>query len=124
MSEHRPITSRKKAQALSTALFLVGLASLIFIDVWWPGIMLIIGLPLALRQYLLGRNYDMMVTLFVFVGTFISVQFDISWRIFLPILFTLGALYILFREFLGPDETSEEEKEEELNHEIEENEKK
>jgi hypothetical protein len=124
MSEHHPITSRKKAQALSTALFLVGLASLIFIDVWWPGIMLIIGLPLALRQYLLGRNYDMMVTLFVFVGTFISVQFDISWRIFLPILFTLGALYILFREFLGPDETSEEEKEEELNHEIEENKKK
>jgi hypothetical protein len=124
MSEHHPITSRKKAQALSTALFLIGMASLIFIDVWWPGIMLIIGLPLALRQYLLGRNYDMMMTLFVFVGTFISVQFDISWRIFLPILFTLGALYILFREFLGPDETTEEEKEEELNHEIEENKKK
>ncbi len=124
MSEHHPITSRKKAQALSTALFLIGMASLIFVDVWWPGIMLIIGLPLALRQYLVGRNYDMMVTLFVFVGTFISVQFDISWRIFLPILFTLGALYVLFREFLGPDETTEEEKEEELNHEIEENKKK
>jgi hypothetical protein len=124
MSEHHPITSRKKAQALSTALFLVGLATLIFVDVWWPGIMLIIGLPLALRQYLLGRNYDMMVTLFVFVGTYVSVQFDISWRIFLPILFTLGALYILFREFLGPDETTEEEKEEELNHEIEETKKK
>lgn len=124
MSEHHPITSRKKAQALSTALFLIGMASLIFVDVWWPGIMLIIGLPLALRQYLLGRNYDMMVTLFVFVGTFVSVQFDISWRIFLPILFTLGALYVLFREFLGPDETTEEEKEEELNHEIEENKKK
>jgi len=123
MSEHHPITSKKKAQALSTALFLVGLATLVFTDAWWPGIMLIIGLPLALRQYLLGRNYDMMVTLFVFVGTFVSVQFDISWRIFLPILFTLGALYILFREFLGPDETTEEEKEEELNHEIEENKK-
>lgn len=123
MSEHHPVTSRKKAQALSTALFLIGLATLIFVDVWWPGIMLIIGLPLALRQYLLGRTYDMMVTLFVFVGTFVSVQFDISWRVFLPILFTLGALYILFREFLGPDETTEEEKEEELNHEIEENKK-
>lgn len=123
MSEHHPITSRKKAQALSTALFLVGLATLIFVDIWWPGIMLIIGLPLALRQYLLGRTYDTMVTLFVFVGTFVSVQFDISWRVFLPILFTLGALYILFREFLGPDETTEEEKEEELNHEIEENKK-
>ena len=123
MSEHHPITSRKKAGALSTALFLIGLATLIFTDAWWPGIMLIVGLPLALRQFLMGRTYDMMVSLLVFVGTFITVQFDISWKIFLPVLFTLGAIYILFREFLGPDETTEEEKEEELNHEIEEKKK-
>ena len=123
MSEHHPITSKRKAQALSTALFLLGLTSLIFTDAWWPGIMLIIGLPLALRQFLVGRTYDTMVTLLVFVGTFVTVQFDISWRIFLPILFTLGALYILFREFFGPDETTEEEREEELNHEIEEDQK-
>ncbi len=123
MSEHHPITSKKKAQTLSTALFLIGLAVLIFTNSWWPGVMLAIGLPLALRQYLLGRNYDMMVTLLIFVGTFVTVQFDISWRIFLPILFTLGALYILLREFFGPDETTEEEKEEELNHEIEEEKK-
>ena len=123
MSGLHPVTSRKKAQALSTALFLIGLATLIFTDAWWPGVMLIIGLPLALRQYLLGRTYDMMMTLLVFIGTFVTVQFDISWRIFLPILFTLGALYILFREVLGPDETTEEEKEEELNREIEENKK-
>jgi hypothetical protein len=123
MSDHRPITSKKKAQSLSTALLLLGLATLVFTDAWWPGVMLIIGLPLALRQYLLGRNYDTMVTLFVFIGTFVSVQFDISWRVFLPVLFTLGALYIIFREFFGPDETTEEEKEEELNQEIEENKK-
>ena len=123
MSDHRPITSRKKAQALSTALFLVGLATLVFTDAWWPGIMLIIGLPVALRQYLLGKHYDMLITLLVFIGTFVTVQFDISWRLFLPILFTLGALYILFREFLGPDETTEEEKEEELNCEIKEEDK-
>lgn len=123
MSEHHPITSKKKAQNLSTALFLIGLATLIFTEAWWPGIMLIVGLPLALRQFLLGRTYDTMVTLLVFVGTFITVQFDISWEIFLPVLFTLGAIYILFRELWGPDETTEEEKEEELNHEIEEKKK-
>lgn len=123
MSEHPPITSKRKAQATSTALFLVGLAILVFTDVWWPGMMLVLGLPLALRQYLLGRTYDMLISLLVFVGTFVTVQFDISWRLFLPILFTLGALYILFREFFGPDETTEEEKEEELNCEIEEKKK-
>ncbi len=124
MSEHHPITSRKKAGALSTALFLLGLAVLTFTEnYWWPGIMLVIGVPLALRQFLTGRTYDMVVSLLVFVGTFVTVQFDISWKIFLPILFTLGAIYILFREFMGPDERSEEEKEEELNHEIEEDKK-
>ena len=119
-----PITSRKKAQALSTALFLFGLALLLLSDLWWPGIMLAVGLPLALRQYLLGRSYDMLVTLLVFVGTFVTVQFDISWRIFLPVLFTLGALYILFREFISPEQISEEEKEEDLNCEIDEDKKK
>ncbi len=119
-----PITSKKKAQAVSTALFLIGLAILIFTENWWPGIMLVIGLPLALRQYLLGRTYDMGITLLVFLGAFITVQFDISWRILLPILFTLGALYILFREFFGPQETTEEEKEEDIQHEIEEKKKK
>lgn len=117
---HHPITSRKKAQAISTALFLLGLAILIFTDAWWPGIMLAIGIPLALRQYLLGRTYDMGITLLVFLGTFVTVQFDISWRVFLPILFTLGAIYILFREFAGAEEEDEEEKEEDLNHELEE----
>ncbi len=124
MSEHHPITSRKRAHTLSTALFLIGLAILSFTGIWWPGIMLVVGVPLALRQYLLGRNYDMMVTLLVFVGTFVTVQFDISWQVFLPTLFSIGAIYLLFREFFGPDETTEDEKEEELNCEIEEEKKK
>lgn len=82
--------------------------------------MIVIGLPLAFRQFLLGRTYDALISLLVFVGTFVTVQFELSWQIFLPILFTLAAIYILFREFFGPDETTEEEKEEEINHEIEE----
>src|SRR3989344_393532 len=119
-----PLTSHKRAQALSAVVFFLGLAIIIVTDAWWPGIMLAIGLPIALRQYLLGRTYDMMISLLVFVGTFVTVQYDISWRIFLPVLFTLGALYILFREFLGPDETTEEEREEELEREIEEKKRK
>ncbi len=117
------ISSRRRAQAVSTAFFLLGLAILCFTDAWWPGLMLVIGLPLALRQYLLGRTYDMMITLLVFVGTFVTVQYDISWRLFLTILFTLGAIYILFREFLTPDATTEEEKEEDVEKEIEEEKK-
>jgi predicted membrane protein len=123
----RAILSKKKAGALSTALFLIGLAILAFTQVWWPGIMLAIGLPMALRQYLLGRTYDMCISLLVFVGTFVTVQFDISWKIFLPILFTIGAIYVLLREFLAPDEANREDevdKDEDIQHEMEEKKKK
>ena len=121
------ITSKKKALALSTALFLIGLAILVVTEAWWPGIMLAVGLPLALRQYLLGRTYDMCISLLVFVGTFVTVQFDITWRVFLPILFTIGAIYVLCREFMSPDDEDEEdevEKDEDVQHEIEEEKKK
>ncbi len=122
----QPITSKKKAHAFSTALFLIGVAILIITEMWWPGLMLAVGLPLALRQYLLGRTYDMGVSLLVFVGTFVTVQYNISWRIFLPVLFTIGGIYILCREFLAPDEEDEDEvdKDEDIQHEIEEKKKK
>jgi predicted membrane protein len=122
----QPITSKKKAHALSTALFLIGLAILIVTEAWWPGLMLAVGLPLALRQYLLGRTYDMGVSLLVFVGTFVTVQYNITWRVFLPVLFTIGGIYILCREFLAPDEEPEDEadKDEDIQHEIEEKKKK
>lgn len=114
------LVSKKRAQALSCALILLGLAALTLTGEWWPGLMLVIGLPLALRQYLLGRRYDMLVTLLVFVGTFILVEFDIPWKLFLPAIFTVGAIYILCREFFESRGETENEVEEDINHEIEE----
>ncbi|MES2121593.1 MAG: hypothetical protein V4492_02305 [Chlamydiota bacterium] len=113
------IVSHKRAKAISVAVFLVGIAIVTYLDAWWPGIMLAVGVPLALRQYLVGRHYDMGVSLFIFIGVFATVQFNISW-ILLPVLFALGGLFILFREFLESDETTVAEEEEDLNHEIEE----
>lgn len=118
-----PITSWKKAHTLSFLVFLAGLAILTFTKAWWPGIMLVIGLPIALRQYLMGRKYDMIISLIVFIGVFITVQFSIQWEVLLPVLFTLGGIYIFFREFLLV-KISEPEKEEEINKEIEENQEK
>lgn len=113
-------TSKKRAKSISFALFLIGLAILMFLKTWWPGIMLVVGIPLALRQYLLGRHYDLGVTLFVFVGVFVTVQFDISWEILLPVLFALGGVYILFREYLESEEEPLADEEEDINQEIEE----
>ena len=110
--------SRRTAQALSFALFLFGLALLAYLNAWWPGIMLVLGLPVALREYLLGRYYDVGITLFVFVGVFITVQFKIAWQVLLPILFTIGGIYVLFREYLESKQTSTSEEEEDINTEI------
>jgi 4-hydroxybenzoate polyprenyltransferase len=114
------LASKRRAKTLSVALFLVGLAIITYLNAWWPGIMLAIGIPLALRQYLLGRRFDMGMTLFVFIGVFVTVQFDISWQRILPVLFALGGIYILFREYLESKEEPLEEEEEDMNQEIEE----
>lgn len=114
------ITTKRRAKAISLALFLIGLAILTYTHAWWPGIMLAIGIPLALRQYLLGRRYDMAISLFVFVGVFLTVQFNISWEILLPVLFTLGAIYVFFREYIESKETPLAEEEEDINLEVEE----
>lgn len=114
------MASKRRAKAFSVALFLIGLAIITYLNAWWPGIMLAVGIPLALRQYLLGRHYDMGITLFVFIGVFVTVQFNISWEILLPVLFALGGIYILFREYLESKEEPLEEEEEDINQEIEE----
>lgn len=113
-----PKVSQRRARALSSSLFLVCLAVVSFSGAWWPNIMLAIGIPLALRQYLLGRVYDMFLSLAIFGGAYIVAGYQISWEILLPVLFSIGAIYILVREFLNPYPTSEDEDEESLNLEI------
>ncbi len=119
----RVFVSKKRAKALGSALFLLGFAGLFFTHQWWPAIMFVIGIPLALRQFLLGRVYDAFVTLLVFISIPILLECNIPWEIFLPSILTIAAIYILCREFLESRQVTEDEKEEDLNHEIEEDQK-
>ena len=95
-----PKFSKRTSRALSQALFLIGLAILFYVESWWPGIMLVIGLPLTLKQLLNGRPFDAALSLFVFIGFFIIANFDISWKVLMPILFMTSALYIVCREWV------------------------
>src|SRR5579883_3454029 len=117
-----PRTSRRRASALSSASFFIGLAIIALTDAWWPWLMLVIGTPIALRQFLLGHIYDMWITLIIFYGAFIASFFSIAWNILLPILLIMSAVYILVREFQLSKEHPEDEEEEDVNHEIEEEE--
>ncbi len=118
--EMHHIVSEKKTKAFASILFLIGLALLSFMDAWWPGIMLVIGIPLAIRQFLLAKFYDMAVTLLVFGGVFFIVQFGFWQNLLLPVLFIVGALYISFQEYFRRTTEPEDEREEDLNEELEE----
>ncbi len=108
----KPLLMRKKAKIVALIVFLLALIIVTYMGAWWPGIMLAVGLPLAILQYLQGRMYDVGITLFVFVGAFFTVQFNIKWEVFLPILFAIGGIYIFFREFIYSRSPEEEEMEE------------
>lgn len=112
-------SSQRRAQSVSTALFLLGLAIVSFTKSWWPNAILVIGIPIAVRQYLLGRFHDMMISVLVFGGVYVTLNYEISWNILLPVIFLTASIYVLFREFLETRSDTEVEKEEELNLEIE-----
>lgn len=108
----KPLLLRKKAKIVALIIFLLSLIIVTYSGAWWPGIMLAVGIPLAILQYLEGRIFDMLISLFVFVGAFVTVQFNIQWEILLPVLFGLGGIYIFFREWLYSRPPEKEEFEE------------
>lgn len=116
----QPLVSQKKAKSISISLFLIALAIVSYTGQWWPGIMLAVGLPLAFKQYLSGKKYDVLITLIVFIGTFITVKTEYSAPVLLPVLFTLGGIYVFCRDWLEASYLTEEEREDDLNEEIEE----
>lgn len=91
---------RKRAKLVSLVVFFLVIIIIALTKSWWPGILLALGLPLAIFQYMQGRRYDTMLSLFVFVGAFVTVQFNISWEILLPVLFSIGGIYLFLREWI------------------------
>ena len=115
--------SLKKTNGISTGVLLISLGILAFLNSWWPGILIVLGVSLGLRQYLLGRYYDMGFSFLIFFGLFIIIITPLPFNFLVPILFILAGIYMLCREFLIPDPTTEIEEEEEIELEIEEDSK-
>ena len=97
--------SKRRAEAISTGVLLISLGLLFYFNAWWPGILLAIWAFLGTRQILTKRYFDFALTTLILVGSFLLTIFNIDWRTLGPILFILGGLYIIFREyFYGNDE--------------------
>ncbi|MBJ7448931.1 MAG: hypothetical protein JHC93_01070 [Parachlamydiales bacterium] len=110
-----PLVSKRKAHHFCVGLLLICLGVIAYLDTWWPTILLALGLCLALRQVLLGKWYDGILVIIVFVGSFLS--FFYHWP-FLPILFFVAGIYLFFRDV--SENEDEVEYEEEIQKEMEE----
>lgn len=114
---HR-IVSKKKAEAISNGVLLISIGILFYTNAWWPGILLAIWATLALRQYLSGRMYDLIISSTILIGLFFITLFNVNWSLLMPILFVVGGIYIIFREYFFGGATDEEDKSEEIEDDI------
>lgn len=110
----KPLMSKKKAHALSNGVFLICLAILFYTNLWWPGILLALWATIGLRQHLLGRRFDFIVTSIIFIGLFLVSVFKLEWNVLMPVLFLVGGLYLIVREYFFESDTNGEEKSEEI----------
>lgn len=107
-----PKTSLHKNHVICGLLFLILALYVILWGRWWPDTALAVGIPLALRFFLLGKYFDTSTTLLCFVGFYVLGTFDIDWQALLYALFGMGAVYILLKEWVFPYTLTEQEKEE------------
>lgn len=113
------IVSKRKADVFSNGAFLISLGILFYTNAWWPGILLAIWIALFLRQYLTGRTYDAIISSVILLGLFFFSFFDFQWAVVMPVLFVLGGIYIIFREYFFTEDTNGEEKSQEIKDDIE-----
>lgn len=95
----RPLLGKKMANILAFILFAIGIAVLTHYKLWWPTLILVLGLPIALKHYLLGEFFETFIALFVFFGLYLTFKFQIKQDILLPVFFTIGGVYVFFKEF-------------------------
>ncbi len=114
--------SARKSNNFSVGVFFIGIGILAYTNFWWPGILLVLAVALAIRQGMRGRIYDSVISFIIFAGLFVYEYIDAQSRYFLPVLFVTAGIYLIFREYICPRRCTEIEREEDLQHEMEENE--
>ena len=98
------LLSKRKADVIGNGLGLIGLGFLFYTNYWWPGIMLVIWVTLAARQFFTGRFYDLALTSII-IGVIFSVNFfQVDVSTLMPALLVLGGVYILLREYFYSDD--------------------
>lgn len=111
--------SKKKADAISNGIFLIGIGILLFTNYWWPGILAVLWATLATRQLLTKRLYDFGITTLLLGSLFLITFFKIDWFVLVPVLLVLGGIHIIFREYCVAEGDEDDDPIEETEKELE-----
>lgn len=114
-----PQVSKRQAYAISNGVFFILLGILFYTDAWWPGILIAVGIMLTIRQYLTQRTVDLLITLVILAIIVLISITGIAFSVLLPLLFILGGLYIIFREYFFIERTRLETSEKPLKRDFE-----
>ena len=90
--------SRRKTFWISTNLFIAGNLLAWYSGILWPGFLGVMGLTFGVRHYCAGRLYKATLTSSIFIGLFLLLWADIKMHVTIPIVFTIGAITLLFQE--------------------------
>lgn len=110
----QPLLSKRKTEAIANGCFLIALGILFYTGAWWPGILLAIWVLLAVRQYFSGRSYDLFISSVILLGLFLVTYFKYDWSVLMPVLFVVGGIYIIFREYFFSEDSNGEDKSQEI----------
>jgi len=105
---------KRKIDAIANGAFLIGLGVVFFTNTWWPGILIPIWLALVIRQYFTERYYDLFLSSIILLGLFALSLFKFEWAVLMPVLFVVGGIYIIFREYFFADDTNGEDPSQEI----------
>jgi threonine/homoserine/homoserine lactone efflux protein len=103
-----PILPKRKADVLSNGLFLIGIGILFYTNAWWPGILIALWAAFGTRQFFTGRYYDLGISTLILMTLFVISFFNIKTSVILPVLFIVGGIYIIFREYYFAEGTVED----------------
>lgn len=87
-----------QANAISSAVFLIGLAALFYTGAWWPGILFLIGAEAVVQGFVRGRGwYALQSSYWLFaIGILAIYHFSV------PLLFVFLGLSVLLNAFVRP----------------------
>jgi hypothetical protein len=100
---NRPNFSKTTTHVLTALIILVGGGALLHFDMLWPEIVLIIGLALALKQFLNGSVFDPIASLVIFGSMYLTTKINIGWEVLIPLpalIFVVGFFILLHEYFL------------------------